>query len=50
MNPTLDVEFDPGADLLVARLPRLICTEMLACDKSIPEFCRARFKVVSNLL
>ena len=43
---TVDVEV---VILLFARLPRSICTEMLACDKSMPELCSACVRVFSNL-
>lgn len=33
----------------VARFPRSICTETLACDKSTPELCSACVRVFSNL-
>lgn len=34
---------------LFARLPRLICTDMLALDRSTPELCNAWVSVFSNL-
>lgn len=35
---------------LFALLPRLICTEMLACDKSKPELSNDCVSVANNLL
>lgn len=35
--------------LRLACLPSSICTEMLACDKSTPELCKACVSVSNNL-
>lgn len=35
--------------LLIARLPRSICTEILACDRSMPELCSACVRELNNL-
>lgn len=35
--------------LLFARFPRSICTEMFACDRSIPDVCSACVRLFSNL-
>lgn len=49
---TLELEDTPpaDADLLPARFPRLICTEMLVWDRSTPELWRAWDNELSNLL
>jgi len=47
---TLELEDTPATGLLTARFPRLICTEMLAWDKSTPELWRAWVNELSNLL
>lgn len=45
---TLTMDFGI-AILLHACFPSSICTEMLACDKSTPEFCRACVRVFNSL-
>jgi hypothetical protein len=46
---TLELLDTPAAGLLAACFPMLICTEMLAWDKSTPELWRAWVNELSNL-
>lgn len=45
---TLELDVVVGG-LLIARLPRSICTETLACDRSMPKLCSACAREFNNL-